>query len=105
MFKAHVHRFVSYKGISIIKTSLVLVCCRSATLIFTSFLLQKIEIGLFKIYFSVLSELLWIITKCIHVLMTNKLKSSQLKYSLIHIILTLFEELYKITSFAAYFSK
>ena len=36
--------------------------------------------------------------------MTNKLKSSQLKHLLMRIILTLFEELYKITGFAVYFS-
>ena len=36
--------------------------------------------------------------------MTNKLKSSQLKYLLIGIILMLFEELYKITGLAVYFS-
>ena len=36
--------------------------------------------------------------------MTNKLKNNQLKYLLIRIILTLFEELYKITGFAVYFS-
>ena len=38
------------------------------------------------------------------VLMSNKLKSSQLKYILICIILTLFEELYKITGLAVYFA-
>ena len=37
--------------------------------------------------------------------MTNKLKSSQLKYLLIQTILMLFEELYKISGFAVYFSK
>ena len=37
--------------------------------------------------------------------MTNRLKSSQLKYLLIPIILTLFEELCKITGFAVYFPK
>ena len=36
--------------------------------------------------------------------MTNKLFSSQLKYLLIPIILTLFEELYKIIGLAVYFS-
>ena len=36
--------------------------------------------------------------------MTNKLKSSRLKYLLIHIILTLFEELHKITVLSVYFS-
>ena len=36
--------------------------------------------------------------------MTIKLKSSQFKYFLIRIILTLFEELYKITGLAVYFS-
>ena len=40
----------------------------------------------------------------IYVLMTNKLKSNQHKYLLIRIILTLFEELYKIIGFAVYFS-
>ena len=35
--------------------------------------------------------------------MMNKLKSSQLKYLLIRIILSLFEELYKIIAFAFYF--
>ena len=35
--------------------------------------------------------------------MTNKVKSSQLKYLLICIILTLFQELYKITCPAVYF--
>ena len=36
--------------------------------------------------------------------MTNKLKSSQLKYLLIRIILMSFEELSKITGLAVYFS-
>ena len=36
--------------------------------------------------------------------MTNKLKTSQLKYLLIRIILTLLEELHKTTVFADYFS-
>ena len=36
--------------------------------------------------------------------MTNKLKSSQIKYFLIRIIFLLFEELYKITGVAVYFT-
>ena len=36
--------------------------------------------------------------------MTNKLKSSQLKYLLIPVTLMLFEELYKIIGLAVYFS-
>ena len=36
--------------------------------------------------------------------MTNKLKTSQLKYLLIRIIHTLFEEFHKITVYAVYFS-
>ena len=37
-------------------------------------------------------------------LVTNKLKSSQLKYLLLHIILMLFEELCKVTGLAVHFS-
>ena len=44
------------------------------------------------------------IFKRIHVLITDKLKSSQLKYLLMRIILTLFEELYKTIGLAVYFS-
>ena len=40
----------------------------------------------------------------IHMLLTNKLKSNQLKWLLIRIILMLFEELYKFTGLAVYFS-
>ena len=36
--------------------------------------------------------------------MTNKLKSSQLNYLLTLVILTFFEELYKITGLAVYYS-
>ena len=40
----------------------------------------------------------------IYVLMTNKQKSSQRKYLSIRIIITLFDELYKITGFIVFFS-
>ena len=64
--RLHLAHFVSYKRFPFRTKDigLILVCRNSAALIFTSLLLQKLIISLFKIYSTVVIKLLWITVKC-----------------------------------------